>query len=259
MSRIVLIHWRPEEGAERAGLLRRAGHEVDLRTPEGTAALRALADDPPDAFVIDLERTPSHGRDLALWLRQRKATRRVPIVFAGGEPAKVARLRELMPDAGYAPWRRIRGELTRALRRPPAEPVVKNVLAGYSGTPLPRKLGIKAGTRVALLGAPAGFEEQLVPLPEEVRLRRDARGRPDRILLFVESRADLARRFPAAARALAVGGGLWIAWPKKASGVSTDLTQDHVRRFGLDRQFVDYKICAIDDVWSGLQFARRRG
>jgi len=229
-----------------------------VRAPEGTAALRALAEDPPDAFVIDLERTPSHGRDLALWLRQRKTTRHVPIVFAGGESAKVARLRELMPDAGYAPWRRIRGELTRALRRPPSEPVVRNVLAGYSGTPLPRKLGIKAGTRVALLGAPAGFEGKLDPLPEDVRLRRDARGRPDRILLFVESRADLARRFPAAARALAIGGGLWIAWPKKASGVPTDLTQDHVRRFGLDRQFVDYKICAIDDVWSGLQFARRR-
>ena len=74
----------------------------------------------------------------------------------------------------------------------------------------------------------------------------------------MKSRAELARRFPVAARGLAAGGGLWIAWPKKASGVSTDLTQGHVREFGLESGFVDYKICAIDDTWSGLQFARRR-
>lgn len=77
-------------------------------------------------------------------------------------------------------------------------------------------------------------------------------------MLFVKTRAQLARRFPVAARALAPGGGLWIAWPKQASGVPTDLTQGHVREFGLARKFVDYKICAIDDTWSGLQFARRR-
>jgi len=132
------------------------------------------------------------------------------------------------------------------------------VLAGYSGTPLPKKLGIKAESTVALLGAPPGFEKTLGRLPDGVRLRHDARGRPDRIVLFVRSTAELARRFPVAARALAPGGGLWIAWPKKASGVETDLTQTHVREFGLGRQFVDYKICAIDDTWSGLQFARRR-
>jgi CheY-like chemotaxis protein len=257
LSRVILVHWKPAEGAERARSLQSAGHAVDLRSPGDPAALRKIVDDPPDAFVIDLDRTPSHGRDLALWLRQRKATRKVPIVFAGGDPAKVARVRELMPDAGHAPWRRIRGELDRALRKPPSEPIVKNLLAGYSGTPLPKKLGIKAGTTVALLGAPPEFEKTLGRLPDDVRLRHDARGRPDRIVLFVRSRAELARRFPVAARALAPAGGLWIAWPKKASGVETDLTQQHVREFGLDRQFVDYKICAIDDTWSGLQFARR--
>jgi CheY-like chemotaxis protein len=258
MSRVILVHWKAAEGEERARSLRRAGHDVDVRAPGDPPALRRLVDAPPDAFVIDLEHTPSRGRDLALWLRQRKPTRRVPIVFAGGEAAKIARVRELLPDAGYAPWRRIRGELSRALRQPPVDPVVKNVLAGYSGTPLPKKLGIKAGTTVALLGAPPGFDRTLGRLPDDVRLRRDARCQPDRIVLFIKSRAELARRFPVAARVLAPGGGLWIAWPKKASGVETDLTQQYVREFGLDRQFVDYKICAIDDTWSGLQFARRR-
>jgi CheY-like chemotaxis protein len=258
VSRVILIHWKPVEGAVRARPLQRAGHDVEVRAPGDQDELRKLVDDPPDAFVIDLDRTPSHGRDLALWLRQRKATRRVPIVFVAGDPDKVARVQELIPDAVFTQWRRIRGDLARAIRTPPAEPVVKHVLAGYSGTPLPKKLGIKAGSAVALMGAPPGFEKTLGKLPDDVAVRRSARGHPDRIVLFVKSRAELARRFPVAARALATGGGLWIAWPKKASGVSTDLTQGHVRAFGLESDFVDYKICAIDDTWSGLQFARRR-
>jgi hypothetical protein len=91
-----------------------------------------------------------------------------------------------------------------------------------------------------------------------VRIGRAARGRPGRILLFTTSRADLERRFPAASRALAEGGGLWIVWPKKASGVATDLGETEVRAFGLAAGFVDYKVCALDTTWSGLLFARRR-
>jgi hypothetical protein len=132
------------------------------------------------------------------------------------------------------------------------------MLDGYSGTPLPKKLGVRAGAVVTLLGAPPGFERKLGALPEKVRLKRQARGKANLIVLFLKSRAELDRRFPVAARALAEGGGLWIAWPKKASGVTTDLTQATVRRFGLGAGFVDYKICAIDETWSGLLFARRR-
>ncbi|MCP4662787.1 MAG: DUF3052 domain-containing protein [bacterium] len=129
---------------------------------------------------------------------------------------------------------------------------------GYSGTPLPKKLGIRAGSVVALLGAPAGFERKLGELPEGVRLKKQARGHADVILLFARSRANLEARFPAAARALAEGGGLWIVWPKKASGVASDLTLPAVRAFGLGSGFVDYKICAVDETFSGLLFARRR-
>ncbi|UCF69543.1 MAG: DUF3052 domain-containing protein [Acidobacteriota bacterium] len=130
-------------------------------------------------------------------------------------------------------------------------------MAGYSGTPLPKKLGIKPDSTVALLGAPRDFERTLGMLPEGVKLRRQARGRAERVLLFVSARAELARRFPAAVRAMADGGGLWIVWPKKSSGVSTDLSQTEVRGYGLARGLVDYKICAIDETWSGLLFARR--
>jgi hypothetical protein len=97
----------------------------------------------------------------------------------------------------------------------------------------------------------------LVPAPEGVRFTRQARGRADRVLLFVKTRAELAKRFATATRTLDQGGGLWIAWPKKASGMAKDLDETVVRRFGMDRGFVDYKVAAIDSTWSGLQFARR--
>jgi hypothetical protein len=227
--------------------------------PEGPGALRELTRNPPDAVVIDLGRLPGQGRDVGLLLRRRKATRHVPLVFVEGDPEKVARVRTMLPDAVYTTWRRIRGSLKRALAHPPeAPPVPASALAGYSGTPLPRKLGIKAGSVVALAGAPAGFETTLGPLPDGVVLRRQVRGRCDRIIWFTRSRRDLERRIERLSAALAERGGLWIAWPKKASGVATDLTQNIVRRTGLDSGLVDYKICAIDETWSGLLFARRR-
>ena len=130
--------------------------------------------------------------------------------------------------------------------------------AGYSGTPLPRKLGIKEGSTLALLGAPDGLAALLEPLPAGVLLRRSTRGTADVILLFTTSRDDLARRLPAAQRALHPDGGLWVAWPKKASGVATDLTENVVRELGLAAGLVDNKVCAIDETWSGLRLVFRR-
>jgi hypothetical protein len=129
-------------------------------------------------------------------------------------------------------------------------------MAGYSGTPLPKKLGIKANTTVAMLGAPAKFEQKLEPLPEGVRIRRRAVV-ADRVLLFVDSAERLARAFEEAAASVREGGGLWLIWPKKTSGRKSDLGEAPIRRFGLDAGWVDYKICAVDETWSGLQFARR--
>jgi hypothetical protein len=258
MSRIVLLHQKAEEAEKRAAPLRRAGHDVEIPPIREGADLRKLRQSPPDAFLIDLDRLPSHGRAVAVMLRQQKETRRVPILFAGGQPDKVAATRKLLPDAAYTPWSHVRSALRQALKSPPPKPVVPGTMQGYSGTPLPKKLGIRAGSRVALLGAPAGFEGKLKPLPEGVILGRAARGRPEVILLFLKSQADMRRRFPAAARTLAEGGRLWLIWPKKSSGVRTDLTPQAVRRFGLDSAFVDYKICAVDKTWSGLCFARRK-
>ncbi len=130
-------------------------------------------------------------------------------------------------------------------------------MAGYSGTSLPKKLGIKAGARVALVRAPVGFEAALQPLPPDVVVQRQARAPLDVVVLFVTRRAELTRRFPALVRALRPEGGLWVAWPKRASCVVTDLQFGPVQQLGLDAGLVDNKVCAIDDVWSALRFVRR--
>jgi CheY-like chemotaxis protein len=222
--------------------------------------LRALAADPPDAFVIDLGRLPSQGRAVATALRQQKATRLVPLVFVEGDPEKTARVKALLPDAQYTTWRGLAGALRQATKaRPKATLVVPGMMAAYSGAPLPKKLGIRRGSVITLLGAPGGFEKKtLGPLPEGAVVRGDTRSAFNVGLLFVRSKADLARRFPAAAKAMGSPGALWILWPKQASGARTDLDQNAIRAFGLARGLVDYKIAAIDETWSGLCFARRK-
>ncbi len=129
--------------------------------------------------------------------------------------------------------------------------------AGYSGTPLARKLGIKPGARLALIGAPPGFEATLAELPPGVALLRRARHPLDVIVAFSVRRAPVARRLPALRAALDPAGGLWIVWPKRSSGVDTDLSDGVVRELGLDAGLVDNKVCAIDATWSGLRFVYR--
>ena len=256
---IVLIHWNVTEGRQRARQLRQTGYRVQLHTERGSAAFRKYRSEPPEAFVIDLTRLPSEGSGTAQWLRQQKALQQVPLVLLGAPDEKEQHLRKLLPDANYAPWSRFRSTLKLALRATIHNPVIPpDPMAGYSGTPLPRKLGIKESSRVGLLGAPRDFGMTLGALPDTVQLRWQARGTVDLVLLFARSRAELGKRFPAATRMVAPGGSLWILWPKKASGVTTDLSQNDVRSHGLDANWVDFKICAVDATWSGLRFARRK-
>ncbi len=131
-------------------------------------------------------------------------------------------------------------------------------MAGYSGTPLPKKLGFTAGSRLMLVGAPPGFDETLGELPDDVTVLRRQGGHADVIVCFVDARAELERRIARLELAIHPNGGLWVAWPKKASGVPTDMTEDVVREIALPRGLVDNKVCAIDDVWSGLRVVWRR-
>ena len=126
-----------------------------------------------------------------------------------------------------------------------------------TGTPLPRKLGISEGDRVAFSRAPAEFRPILGRLPDGVAVRTRVRGPLDVIVAFFDRRSELERRFSALAAALEPDGGLWIAWPKGSSGVVTDLTEDVVRQVAITNGMVDNKVCAIDDTWSGLRLVYR--
>jgi hypothetical protein len=131
-------------------------------------------------------------------------------------------------------------------------------MRGYSETPLAKKLGIKEGFRVGLVNSPKDFQKQLASLPAKVKISvADLRKPLDLIILFTDSQRTLKIEFPILAEKLNVNGMLWIAWPKKSSGVSTDLSFDTVQQTGLQAGLVDVKICAVNEIWSGLKFVYR--
>jgi len=259
MARVRLVHWKAEEVPERAARLESAGYEVDGEVPGTSIGVKTLREDPPDAFVIDLGRLPSHGREVAFALRQSKALRTIPIVFVGGAAAKVAKVRGELPDAAYVDdWEGAAAAVAAAIAAPPADPVVPRSDSGSpSGRPLAQKLGIKEGTTIALLDPPEGVEATLAPLPEGVVLRHDNRGAREVTIWFATSRRELDKRFTAVAKAVGEGT-LWMAWPKRSSGVETDITEDVVREVALPAGLVDTKVCAIDATWSGLRLTKRR-
>lgn len=255
-NRVRLIHWNVAQAEERAAKLETSGYEVDSGQLD-PASMKSLRSDPPDLVVIDLSRIPSQGRDVGIWLRKTKATRNVPIVFADGNTKAVTDAKKHLPDATYTSWSRIVSALKRASASRPVDLVVpKSTMVGYSGTPLPKKLGIKHDSVVALVGAPSDFVATLGEIPEGVTFRESARGKCDLALWFTKSRNDLERRVDRMGSF--AKDGLWIIWPKKASGVVTDVSEQVVRETGLAAGLVDYKICAVDETWSGLKFARRR-
>ncbi len=260
MSHIRLIHWKQEEAIERAGLLRGMGHVVDAEPLPATGSMKALRDDPPEAFVIDLSRLPSHGRNIGVVLRQTKATRAIPLVFVDGEAKKVQLTRQMLPDATFTTWGRIERDVRNAIARPPRDLIVpKSESGAYSGTPLPQKLAIKPDSTVCLIGAPKDFDKTLGSLPDGAKVKRNAKSACDLVLWFVTKHNDLTKRIRAVSKLMADGGagGLWIIWPKQASAMKTDINGNIVRDTGLANDLVDYKVCAVDATWSGLKFSRR--
>ena len=133
-------------------------------------------------------------------------------------------------------------------------------MAGYSGTPLIKKLGIKEGYRIAFANAPGDYEQTLGKLPSDVihaHIVGSSKADLDFVQLFVKNQPELKSRFLEAKERLKMDGSLWVSWPKKASGIATDLNENVIRDFGLAAGLVDVKVCAVDDVWSGLKFVYR--
>ena len=255
MANLRLIHWNGPEGRERKLRLASLGHHVEFDDVDGGGLTKVLRRSVPDAYVIDLSRLPSGGRTVAMWLRTNKSTRHIPIVFVDGDPEKVRRVRELLPDATYTTWSRLKTALPRALSTPAKNPVVPPSSI-YTGRSAAEKLGIKNGMRVCVVNAPAGFLEAL-NAPPDVTFTARPKSDCDLFLAFARSRREIFGHLTTLERDV-TRQTLWMAWPKKASGVKTDVDGNFIRVTGLASGWVDFKVCALDDTWSGLAFKRRK-
>jgi hypothetical protein len=257
-SRVCLIHWNQVEAQQRAESLRAAGFQPEVIVPADRSLLKTLKNDPPAAVVISLDRLPMQGRDVALAIRLNTGTRLIPLVFAGGEQEKIARVREAIPDACYSPWDEIRAALQQAITAPPEHPAVpKSVLSAYSGAPLAKKLGIRAGTVLAFADAPDGFAEHILSLAPEAQIEERPSAKCDLLLWFVRSATELDRDVELMARFVREGG-LWMLWPKRSSGADTGLSPERLRVAAMACGLVDYKVCSVDATWSGMLFTRRK-
>jgi CheY-like chemotaxis protein len=255
MPRVRLIHWNEDEGLARQKQLEALGFEVQFEFSDGASAMRTIrASAEPDAVVIDMSRLPSHGREVGRVLRMTKSSRHWPLVFVDGEE-KIAQTKALLPDATYTTWGRIKTALTKAIARPLTAPVVpKDTM---SAKPSVDKLGVKAGFKVALLGSPKGFAGTLAPLPPKVTFTAKPDPTVDLFLCFARAAREMHAQF-VSIKAAVDRQTLWMIWPKKASGIKSDLDGNVVREGGLAVGWVDYKVCSVDDTWSGLAFKRRK-
>jgi hypothetical protein len=256
---VQLIHWHAAEAQAHALQLAQAGLEIGCVLPPPPVLLRDLRRGPPAAIVISLDRLPSIGRDIACILRSQKTTCAIPLLMVGGLPEKVAAIRLRLPDAVFCSWEEARPALSRILKQAPVRrpAVLSGAMAGYSGKPLPVKLGVKPEMTVSLLGAPRNFATTIKPLPVGARIINRVAQDTGLVLWFVPKRRDLDRGMT---RAVSLGGRMpvWIVSPRKNGPRGTDLSQNDIRKTCLSAGLVDYKVCAVDAVWSGLLFQKRR-
>lgn len=252
MPRVLVIHRKPAAAAARARRLCGEGFDASAYPAFGPSAFRSIRANPPDAILIDLTELPSYGRTMGALLREQKGTRAIPLVFLKGDPEKAARVRELLPGAGFATWPTVAPAILRAIRRASREPSAPQA----QSVPLAQKLRIREASAVALLDAPEGIRELLGPLPNGVRLQKQI-GDAAVILLFVKCAAALARALPTLAPGVASGRTLWVCWPKRTSAQPCDLTANLIRAIAAPYNLVDSKLCALDETWSATALGRR--
>jgi hypothetical protein len=256
---IRLVCWNEDLARERARQLEQAGFEVDASRLNPSGLIGHFRANPPQAVLIDLDRLPSQGAGVAGMLRQSKTTRHIPVVFAGGPADKVERIRGELPDALFTEWSKVAGALKKALRRPPVDPVRPTPhMQRYAGASLLRKLGFAPNMQAAILGAPDDFAEKVGALPDGFDAQSKIGPRTKLAVWFVRSRQELEAGVDYLCARLPEGSSVWIVHPKQSGRYQTDFNQNDVRAAGLAAGLVDYKVCAVDEDWSGLKFARKR-
>jgi hypothetical protein len=248
---IWLVHPGPGD-SERVAELNRLGYCVvggPWSSPEIIRKKSAL----PCSVIIDLSRSPSTGRDIAVAMRSHSGLVNIPFIIVEGAPDRVTALKKLLPDAFDATWPRIRTALNHARAIPPSGGRKLSVFAAYEGKPLAQKLGIKPGAIVATVSAPPGFRALLGALPEGAKIQNAAATR-DLTLWFVRSTQELTERI-VEMKPHAASGRLWIIWRK---GEGAALNQNSIRKAALESGLVDFRISRIDDEWAGLRFTVRQ-
>ena len=256
MPRIRLFHWKAEEAEGFIEALRASGHQVAYDEKIRPGLFPKIRASPPDAFVIALTRLPSHGREVAAFLRGSKATRHIPIVFVDGAPEKVDAIRRLMPDAAYTSLNRLGAALQKALAKPLAVPVVPPpMMERYRTRTTAQKLGIVKATPVGLLDPPRDYASVLGPMPDGVSFIEGA-ARDCPVTLWFVSDAGIYQSRLQRARTLAAHTKLWILWPK--GGRQTGISQPYLRETANSVGLVDYKICSVNDRWGAMAFARKK-
>ncbi|MFL6350645.1 MAG: hypothetical protein ACJ74Z_02170 [Bryobacteraceae bacterium] len=255
MSRARLVHWNANEAANYAELLKAAGYEVEYDHEFRPGMMRLWRESPPDAFVIDLSRLPSQGREIAIALRHSPALRCIPIVFCEGVEEKVSRIQAELPDAVYSRIGNLRSALKRAIANPPKEPLKPTAMMDrYASKATAQKLGIKDSSTVAVVDPPPDYMQVLGKMPARVEFL-EHRGELAPVTLCFVREVHSLRRTLSELRALAGATRLWILWRKKNSRAGGSLTERLVREHAIELGLVDYKICSVNEVWSAMLFA----
>lgn len=217
-----------------------------------------IRDNAPAAIVIDLDRLPSHGRAVATALRTSASTCHIPIVFAGGTDEKVEIAQQEHPEAVFAPWKSVAVSVRKAIKNAPLLPVKPRRAIERYPSGLARKLGLLTAGPCALIGAPEGFADNIADLPEEYAFQSKGTSETKLIVWFVRSADEMAMALERSSVHMPIGASLWIVHPKRSGSLRCDFVSDDVRRAGIEVGLVDYKICAVDDDWTGMKFARKR-
>jgi CheY-like chemotaxis protein len=257
MARIRLLHWKAKEAAKYLATLAAAGHSVQYDQDVDSASLREWRAQPPQAFVVDLSRLPARGREIAIALRQSPATRCVPLIFCDGAPEKIEETRAFLPDAIYCEFSKLRGALRQALSAPPLEVAIPvAMMQRYAARTTAQKLGIEAGCIVSIVDSPRDVLAVLGDLPPGVEFTEDERSPAAVVLCFVHDLPTLQARM-SELRSRARTAKLWFCW-RKGKSAAGGVSDTSIRATGISLGLVDYKVCSLNPVWSGMLFARRR-
>ncbi|WP_158748854.1 hypothetical protein [Acidobacterium sp. S8] len=260
-SLVRLVSWNDEIARQHSQEISQLGYRVEASSLHGTSAyITHFSSLSPAIVLIDLDRLPSHGREVAIVLRRSKTTRHIPIVFAGGLEEKVARLHSELPDAVFTSWKQVKKALKQAITSPPIAPVhpVPH-MQRWSHSSLTRKLGIFEKMDIALIGDMDGEIAEIIgELPEDAVLGSRITETTRLVLYVAHSLRETLAEVHHAQAHLPEGASFWIIHRKSAAKQRSDFNQNDVREAGLDGGFVDYKVCSVNSQWSGLKFARKK-